>query len=64
MTDETEELRNLSIVLSANARALRKAADAARERSAFLKEMARIARDAAAKNRKQADSAGKRQAAR
>jgi hypothetical protein len=59
-----EELDRRSVSLSANAKALREAADAARDRSAILREMARTTRDAADEFRKQADAARKRQEAR
>ena len=59
-----EELDRRSVSLSANAKALREAADAARDRSAILREMARTTRYAADEFRKQADAARKRQAAR
>jgi hypothetical protein len=59
-----EDLDRRSVSLSANAKALRQAADAARDRSAILREMARTTRDAADEFRKQADAARKRQEAR
>jgi hypothetical protein len=59
-----EELDRRSVSLSANAKALREAADAARDRSAILREMARTTRDAADEFRKQADAARKRREAR
>jgi hypothetical protein len=59
-----EDLDRRSVSLSANAKALRQAADAARDRSAILKEMARTTRDAADEFRKQAYAARKRQEAR
>jgi hypothetical protein len=59
-----EELDRMSVSLSANAKALREAADAARERSAILKEMSRTSKGAADEFRKQADAARKRQEAR
>ena len=66
---KVEELDRRSVSLSANAKALREAADAARDRSAILREMARTTRYAAERYaadefRKQADAARKRQAAR
>ena len=61
---KVEELDRRSVSLSANAKALREAADAARDRSAILREMARTTRYAADEFRKQADAARKRQAAR
>jgi hypothetical protein len=59
-----EELDRRSVSLSANAKALREAADAARDRSAILRGMARTTRDAADEFRKQADAARKRREAR
>jgi hypothetical protein len=59
-----EELDRRSVSLSANAKALREAANAAGERSAILKEMSRTSKDAADEFRKQADAARKRQEAR
>ena len=61
---KVEELDRRSVSLSANAKALREAADAARDRSAILREMARTTRYAADEFRKQADAARKRQEAR
>jgi hypothetical protein len=51
------------MTLSANAKALRKAAEAARQPAAD-QEKARIANDSAARSRKEADAARLRQAAR
>jgi hypothetical protein len=59
-----EELDQRSVSLSANAKALREAADAARDRSAVLKKMARTTMDAADEYRKLAEAARKRQEAR
>ncbi len=61
MTESAKQLRSLSLVLSAQAKALRKAAEAARERGAVWREMARIAREAAGASREQAVAARKRQ---
>jgi hypothetical protein len=62
MTDATDELRDLSRVLMAHAKALRKAADMARERGAVLREVSRILRDKAAVKREQAEAARMRHA--
>jgi pyruvate/2-oxoglutarate dehydrogenase complex dihydrolipoamide acyltransferase (E2) component len=59
-----EELDQRSVSLSANAKALREAAVAARDRSAVLKKMARTTMDAADEYRKLAEAARKRAEAR
>jgi hypothetical protein len=53
--ESSDELRALAVALLANAKALRGAAEAAHERGRQLKEMARAAKDAATKRRKQAE---------
>jgi hypothetical protein len=58
MTDSTEELRALSLVLSGRSKALRIGAEAARERGVFLRERATGERVG---SRKHADAARKRQ---
>ena len=58
------ELDRRFVSLSANAKALREAADATGNRSAVLKKMARTTMDAADEYRKLAEAAKKRQAAR
>lgn len=60
MARSAKELRATAIALAANARALRDASDAARERGAILKEMSRTASDAAAKSLEEAEVALKR----
>lgn len=64
MTEAARELRDLSRVLLAHGKELRKAAEAARERGAVWREMARMAREAASASRDQAEAARKRQAGR
>jgi hypothetical protein len=49
MPRSAQELHEIAVALSANAKVLREASHHARDRSTILKEMARIARDAAAK---------------
>jgi hypothetical protein len=64
VNDSAEELHNLARVLAANATALRKAADAARQRGALLKEMAQITRWTAGHfgaKREQTEAARRRQ---
>jgi hypothetical protein len=61
MNKSADELRNLAIALSANAKALRRAAQSAHERGRQLSEMARDTKHAAAKRRTQAEAARMRQ---
>jgi hypothetical protein len=61
MPRSAQELHEIAVALSANAKALREASDDARDRSIILKEMARTARDAAAKTLEQAAARRKRQ---
>lgn len=61
MTSSSDELHALAIALSANAKALRMAAESAHERGRRLKEIARATKDAAAKRRTQAEAARMRQ---
>jgi hypothetical protein len=61
MNKSAGELRNLAIALSANAKALRRAAQSAHKRGKQLNEMARATKDAAAKRRTQAEAARMRQ---
>jgi hypothetical protein len=61
MNESADELRNLALALLANAKALQTAGKAARVRGLLLKDMARTARNAAARSRKQAEILRRRQ---
>jgi hypothetical protein len=61
MNELANQLRNLARALSANAKALGEAAEAACERGRLLKDMSRTTKAAAAKRHKQADVADRRQ---
>jgi len=64
LSDPVKELRALSLVLSDHSKALRIAAEAARERGAVLREQSRLAKGVASASRELADAAHKRQDAR
>jgi hypothetical protein len=64
LTDSVKELRAVSFVLLDHSKALRIAAEAARERGAVRGEQSRLARGAAYASRELADAARKRQDAR
>ena len=61
VNESAEELRHLTLALLANAKALQAAGKAAHERGRLLKDMARTAKYAAARSRKQAEVAHRRQ---
>jgi hypothetical protein len=61
MNESADELRNLTLALLANAKALQTAGKAAHERGRLLKDMAHTSKDAAARSRKQAEVAHRRQ---
>jgi hypothetical protein len=61
MARSANELHNIALALSANARALREASDAARDQSTILKEMSRTARAVAAQTLAEASAARRRQ---
>ena len=61
MNESADKLRNLTLALLANAKALQTAGKAAHERGRLLKDMAHTTKGAAARSRKQAKAARRRQ---
>jgi hypothetical protein len=64
MNESADELRSLTHALLANAKALQTASKAAHERGRLLKDMAHTSKNAAARSRKQAEVARRRQSTR
>jgi hypothetical protein len=63
MTDATDELRELATVLTAHAKALHKAVEMARHRSAVMREVSRLLRDSSQAKREHAETVRERRTA-